>query len=85
MKQFKDYTFTAKHKLSGNKIDATQAVMELYASVDAWKEAVEEQQAILVDCVNRLERIQKEVAEYDREYCHAHQAIAEIKKVLEQE
>ena len=86
MKQFKDYTFTAKHKLSGKKIDATEAVMELYGSVDAWKEVVEGQQAILVDAVNRLERIQEAVTLIDWEDTQdVFGALSNVKTLLEEE
>lgn len=52
------YTFKAKHKVSGKKQDATEAVYELLSVVGAWKQMAEDSQALLVDAVSRLERIQ---------------------------
>lgn len=52
------YTFKAKHKVSGKKQDATEAVYELLSAVGAWKQMAEDGHALLMDAVSRLERIQ---------------------------
>ena len=52
------FTFKAKHKVSGKSKDATEAVYAMLSAAGAWKQMAEDSQALLVDAVNRLERIQ---------------------------
>jgi len=75
----KRYTFRSTNRLSGKKADATEAVYLLAAEAGVNKQLVEDQQAILVDSINMLERVWELVKDADKES----DKLFQIKQTLE--